>query len=57
MSEPITISFVGTQELKDILKQWAARDERSISYVIRQILKQEIRRRAPEARKQIKHHP
>ncbi len=41
MSEPITISFVGTKELKALLKQWAEQDDRSVSYIIRQILKKE----------------
>lgn len=45
MSEPITISFVGTTELKTLLEQWARQDDRSISYVMRQILKREAQRR------------
>lgn len=52
MSEPITISFVGTKELKDLLKQWAEQDDRSISYIIRQILEKERHRRTTEAQKQ-----
>ena len=51
MSEAITISFVGTEELRDLLKQWAEKDDRSVSYIIRQILKKEIQRRAAEAHK------
>jgi hypothetical protein len=45
MSEPITISFVGTTEQKTLLEQWAAEDDRSISYIMRQILKREAQRR------------
>lgn len=46
MSEPATICFVGTAELKAQLEQWAAEDERSVSYMMRQILKREAQRRA-----------
>ena len=46
MSEPITISFVGTKELKALLQQWAEQDDRSVSYIIRQILEKESQRRA-----------
>ena len=48
MSQPITISFVGTQALKDILQRWAEKDDRSVSYIIRQILEKEIQRRRGE---------
>jgi hypothetical protein len=41
MSESITISFVGTRELKTLLEKWAAADDRSVSYVMRQILRKE----------------
>ncbi len=44
MSEPITISFVGTKGLKTLLKQWAEQDDRSVSYIIRQILEKESQR-------------
>lgn len=44
MAEPI-ISFVGTTELKTMLEQWAAEDDRSVSYVLRQILTREAQRR------------
>ncbi|MBE7553126.1 MAG: hypothetical protein HS126_18795 [Anaerolineales bacterium] len=46
MSKPITISFLGTTELKALLEQWAREDDRSVSYVMRQILKCEAQRRA-----------
>jgi hypothetical protein len=50
MSEPATICFVGTTELKATLEQWAAEDERSVSYIMRQILKREAqRRKQPQA--------
>lgn len=45
MSEPITMSFVGTAEQKALLEQWAKEDDRSVSYVMRQILKREAQRR------------
>lgn len=45
MSESITISFVGTTEQKTLLELWAKQDDRSISWVMRQILKQEAQRR------------
>jgi predicted transcriptional regulator len=45
MSEPITISFVGTTELKALLERWAKEDDRSVSWVMRQILKKEARHR------------
>jgi hypothetical protein len=45
VSEPITISFVGNTEIKAWLEQWAKEDDRSMSYVIRQILRHEVQRR------------
>jgi len=45
MSERITISFVGTTELKTLLERWAREDDRSISYTMRQILTREAQRR------------
>lgn len=55
MSEPITICFVGTTEQKTLLERWAAEDDRSVSYIMRQILKREALRRQvqPEAQKPI----
>jgi hypothetical protein len=44
-TEPITISFVGTTEIKLWLEQWAKEDERSISYILRKILQCEYLRR------------
>lgn len=43
--EPVTISFVATIDLKALLQQWAAAEDRSVSYVMRQILVQEAQRR------------
>ncbi len=40
-----TICFMGTAEIKAQLEQWAAADERSVSYILRQILKREAQRR------------
>jgi predicted transcriptional regulator len=45
MSKPITLSVVVTQELRDCLERWAAADDRSMSYILRDILKQECDRR------------
>jgi predicted transcriptional regulator len=45
MAKSITISFVGTSELKALLEKWAAEDDRSVSYILRNILKQESKRR------------
>ena len=45
MSEPATICFVGTTELKTMVEEWAKEDERSVSYIMRQILKREAQRR------------
>ena len=46
MSEPITVSFVATIELKRLLEQWAAQDDRTVSATLRRILEAESRRRA-----------
>ncbi|MCL4300561.1 MAG: hypothetical protein KJ077_32795 [Anaerolineae bacterium] len=54
MSEPTTISFVGTTELKAMLEQWAREDDRSISYVMRQILIREAQRRMQAQRSDLK---
>lgn len=40
-----TICFTGTPENKAQLEQWAAADERSVSYILRQIIKAEAQRR------------
>lgn len=52
MSEPTTISFVGTTEIKTLLEQWADEDDRSVSYIMRQILKREAQRRKQPQTKQ-----
>lgn len=36
---------MGTVEIKAQLEQWAAADDRSVSYILRQILKREAQRR------------
>ena len=54
MSEPATICFVGTTELKTMLEQWAAEDDRSMSYVMRQILTREAQRRMQAQRPELK---
>ena len=45
MIETTTRSFVITTELKVLLEQWAIEEDRSVSYVVRQILKEEAQRR------------
>ena len=45
MPKPITISFVGSTEIKTWLEQWAKEDDRSMSYIMRQILEKEAQRR------------
>ena len=45
MIETTTASFVITTELKVMLEQWAKEEDRSVSYVVRQILKTEAQRR------------
>ncbi|GIK39537.1 MAG: hypothetical protein BroJett011_33700 [Chloroflexota bacterium] len=52
MAEPTTICFVGTDELKAMLEKWAKEDERSMSYVLRQILKNEVQRRMVQSERQ-----
>lgn len=54
MSEPATICFVGTVELKAQLEQWAAEDDRSVSYIMRQILNRETQRRKQPKKEQAK---
>ncbi|MCG3210580.1 MAG: hypothetical protein FOGNACKC_04211 [Anaerolineae bacterium] len=41
----ITISFVGTLELKQLLETWAEQEDRSLSATLRQILTREAERR------------
>jgi len=52
MNEPITISFVGTNDLKTWLEQQAKADDRSISYILRQILERERRKQIQPAQEQ-----
>jgi len=46
MSESISATFVITRELRAALDAWAAEDDRSASYILRDILKREAKRRA-----------
>jgi hypothetical protein len=46
MTQPTTISFVGTTKLKALLERWAAAEDRCMSYILRQILEREAQRRA-----------
>ena len=52
MSKPATISFVATTDLKALLERWAREDDRSISAVMRQILKREAQRRKTQEQQQ-----
>lgn len=47
-----TICFMATTEQKALLEQWAAADDRSASYILRQILKREAQRRQPKTEPQ-----
>ena len=44
--KPLTMSFVATPELKRWLEQQAAKDERSVSYILRKLLEREANREA-----------
>lgn len=50
--DQVTICFVGTSEQKTLLEQWAKEDERSVSYVMRQILRREAQHRQAQATNQ-----
>ena len=54
MSETVTASFVITTEQKACLEQWAAADDRSVSYVVRQILQAEAQRRQSQISQKIR---
>lgn len=56
MIETTTTSFVITTESKVLLEQWAKEEDRSVSYIMRQILKAEAQRRkqTPTNQKQLK---
>jgi len=45
INDSITISFVGTLELKQLLETWAAQEDRTLSATLRQILAREAKRR------------
>lgn len=46
MAEQTTIHFVADTEIKDLVAQWAAADDRSVSWIIRYCIEQERLRRA-----------
>ena len=52
MQQQITISFVGDKQIKELLEKWASEDERSVSYILRKIIKKEARNRQHEEAKQ-----
>ncbi len=54
MLNSATICFVGTAEQKTLLEQWAKQDDRSVSYIIRQILRREAQRRKQSQSKESK---
>lgn len=45
MSEHVTMCFVVTKELKDLVEQWAEESDLNMSQVVRRILKREAQRR------------
>ena len=45
MKETVTASFIITIEQKGLLERWASKEDRSVSYVMRQILTAEAQRR------------
>ena len=45
MNQPITISFVGTTDIKSLLEQWAKQEDRTVSATLRRILENEAHRR------------
>lgn len=49
MSESITISFVGTTKQKAWLEAQAQADDRSVSYILRQILEREAQRQQSQS--------
>ena len=57
MNEPVTASYVITQEQKRLVQRWAYEADRSASWIVRQILEAESRRRAAEAETARKMHP
>lgn len=56
MTEQKSLSFVANTEIERNLKQWAAADDRSVSYVLRKILEAEAKRRKAENRQLQKNH-
>jgi hypothetical protein len=52
-----TICFMATTEQKALLEQWAVENDRSVSYIMRQILKREAqRRKQPQTTEQKQSH-
>ncbi len=43
--QTITVSFVATKELKQLLEQWSREEDRTVSAVLRRILEGEAKRR------------
>jgi predicted transcriptional regulator len=54
MADSKILSFVGNKQIEAQLKRWAAADDRSVSYVIRQIVNREVERRERENRQAVK---
>lgn len=49
ITDRVTISFTATKKIHDLLKRWAAQEDRTVSSTLRQILEREARRRQEEA--------
>ena len=52
MQDQKTMSFVLNTRLEELLKQWAAEDDRTISATLRQILERETQRRKQPQKEQ-----
>lgn len=51
MVDTVTASFIITTKQKTCLKKWAAADDRSVSYILRDILEKECLRREAQQQK------
>lgn len=45
----ITVSYVIRKDQAELIKRWAAEDNRTFSYIVREIIDNEARRRAGQA--------
>ena len=51
MTDRVVISFAATEDLREMLKRWARKEDRTVSATLRQIIEAEARRRQVEAAK------